>query len=208
MFPFRPGYKASGDASLLKQLGVKFGLKVEIMALRGTIEPGLVGPSSSTKVRECLDRGRVKRIISYLDRPYSLLVPTEELQPLQPMSATTREQLQQCSPPLLDESRSSCDDASSTSTGTGLDLPLEKAISGSVFYFDAATCLNQAPGDGRYVVDVLQVCSAQIESQIETRLGSHVVLNVQGSACSLTFDTAVCIEGEVIRLELLDNVAI
>lgn len=61
---------------MLQELGSQHGLRVKIVDLQPALDEEL-GSSSSTKVRNCLVAGQVKPITSFLERPYSLIVPTD-----------------------------------------------------------------------------------------------------------------------------------
>lgn len=75
------GYKASGDAALLKQLGEERGMQVSIVDLRDAAYANASEPCSSSRVRESLQFGDVQRVRSHLDRPYAVVVACEALHP-------------------------------------------------------------------------------------------------------------------------------
>jgi FAD synthetase len=71
---YRFGYKAAGDANLLKTLGEKYGLKVAIVDLvehEGELQGEVV---SSSWVREALAEGDVAAAAYCLGRPYRLIL--------------------------------------------------------------------------------------------------------------------------------------
>jgi hypothetical protein len=71
---YRFGYKAAGDATLLKSLGEKYGLKVAIVDLvehEGDFQGEVV---SSSWVREALAEGDVAAAAYCLGRPYRLIL--------------------------------------------------------------------------------------------------------------------------------------
>jgi len=70
-FNFHFGHKASGDVSLLTELGKKLGFEVRIyseMRLRGE-------PVSSSHIRKLIGDGRVSRARYLLARPFSVMSP-------------------------------------------------------------------------------------------------------------------------------------
>lgn len=73
------GYKASGDATLLKQLGEERGMLVSIVDLRDAAYANETEACSSSRVRQGLQDGDVGRVSCHLDRPYALLVSCEAL---------------------------------------------------------------------------------------------------------------------------------
>jgi hypothetical protein len=77
--PKGAGYKARGDAELLRACGQAHGLTVDIVELQDAAEATL-GKASSTSVRNLVTTGDFGPIPSYLGRRYSLLVPRLALQ--------------------------------------------------------------------------------------------------------------------------------
>jgi riboflavin kinase/FMN adenylyltransferase len=70
-FNFRFGHKATGDVTLLTELGKKLGFEVRVyseMRLRGE-------PVSSSHIRKLIGDGRVSRSRYLLSRPFSVLSP-------------------------------------------------------------------------------------------------------------------------------------
>eukprot|EP00892_Ulva_mutabilis_P003028 jgi/Ulvmu1/12726/UM095_0030.1 len=78
---YRFGYKASGDAALLKQLGEERGMLVSVVDLRDAAYANESEVCSSSRVRESLQTGDVQRVQSHLDRPYAIVVACEALHP-------------------------------------------------------------------------------------------------------------------------------
>lgn len=66
---YRFGYKASGDSELLLDLGERYG--VEVIIFKPIYFEGSV--ISSTRIRECLIRGDVKKATNMLGRNYSII---------------------------------------------------------------------------------------------------------------------------------------
>lgn len=73
------GYKARGDAKLLRQLGEERGMRVSIVDLRDAAYQNASETCSSSRVRESLQMGDVQRVHSHLDRPYAIVVACEAL---------------------------------------------------------------------------------------------------------------------------------
>ena len=72
------GYRARGDAALLRREAEQLGLQVHIVELRDADDEAL-GTASSTSVRQLVADGNVEPIRQFLGRDYALSVPVEEL---------------------------------------------------------------------------------------------------------------------------------
>lgn len=71
---WRAGYKAQGDAALLKAEGEAHGMAVDIVELQDASDASL-GTASSTSVRQLVAAGAFADVPAYLGRAYALVVP-------------------------------------------------------------------------------------------------------------------------------------
>eukprot|EP00210_Caulerpa_lentillifera_P005095 g4867.t1 len=69
---YRFGYKAAGDVTTLKELGLKHNVQIETVDL--VLSSGANGKVSSSKVREALKHGSLHLVKEFLDRDYTLVL--------------------------------------------------------------------------------------------------------------------------------------
>lgn len=75
---YRFGYKARGDAALLKAVAPTYGMKVEIVNLFGSGKASNGEVVSSSRVRNALSVGDMQEVTDLLGRPYRLVLSASE----------------------------------------------------------------------------------------------------------------------------------